>query len=69
MDSGQKLQHLYDQEINFAIETFWAAGFTAKLGDAMNGFTAKGQFDTLDHAVDFLLQQAGIDSPPSQPEA
>jgi hypothetical protein len=31
-------QRLYDDEINFAVSTFWDAGFEVKLGDDMNGF-------------------------------
>jgi hypothetical protein len=31
-------QQLYDNEINFSLNTFWDAGFEVKLGDRMNGF-------------------------------
>ena len=37
------LQDLYDSEINFAISTFWDAGFDWKLGDEVNGYKAEGQ--------------------------
>lgn len=53
-----KLQKLYDSEINWAIETFWDGGFTAKLGDEMNGFKAEKTCDTLEEAADFLWVQA-----------
>ena len=32
------LQALYDSEINCRIEIFWEGGWTAWLGDDMNGF-------------------------------
>lgn len=57
-DAGAKLQALYDAEVNFSIETFWDAGFKARLGDSMNGWTAEGEFPTLDEAVDWLVAQA-----------
>ncbi len=37
-DVNSTFQALYDSEINFAVTTFWDGGFTAKLGDEMNGF-------------------------------
>ncbi len=40
-------QDLYDSEINFAISTFWDGGYTARLGDEMNGFNDKS--DCLDN--------------------
>lgn len=52
------LQKLYDQEINASISTFWDGGFEAKLGDDMNGFVAKANFDTLQDAEKFLLEEA-----------
>jgi hypothetical protein len=58
MDAGAKLQALYDAEVNFAIETFWDAGFKAKLGDPMNGWKAEGEFRTLAEAADWLVAQA-----------
>jgi hypothetical protein len=58
MDAGQKLQALYDAEVNFAIETFWDAGFKAKLGDALNGFVAERECRTLAEAADWLLSEA-----------
>ena len=37
MDIGTVLQALYDSEINARVFSFWDAGWTAELGDDMNG--------------------------------
>lgn len=66
MDAGAKLQALYDAEVNFAIETFWDAGFKAKLGDPMNGWRTEGEFRSLDEAADWLLREAALEFPPAQ---
>lgn len=52
------LQKLYDSEINFAIiSCFWDGGFTAKLGDELNGFIwEQDELTTLDLAVDALVK-------------
>jgi len=38
-------KRLYDSEVNFSISTFWDAGIEVKLGDEMNGFVARTDFD------------------------
>jgi len=52
------LQQIYDSEINFEITTFWDGGFTARLGDNMNGFKAENTLDTFQDAVKFLAISA-----------
>lgn len=60
------LQALYDSEINFAIFTFWDAGFDAKIGDAMNGFCwEEGGFTTLQQTIDALAAAACVHYPDS----
>ena len=46
MDGIAALQALDNREINFQPSTFWDGGFTARLGDEMNGFAAQGTFPT-----------------------
>ena len=54
----EELQKLYDAEINFSISTFWDAGFTAKIGDEINGFVAQANFDTAEEAIAWVIEKA-----------
>lgn len=49
---------LYESEINFTISSFWDEGFTAKIGDTMNGFDEQKTFDTFWEAVDWVAHRA-----------
>lgn len=60
------VQALYDSEINFEISTFWDGGYTAKLGDAMNGFVAEKSFDCLPVAMRWLCNEAIAHYPDSE---
>ena len=53
------LQALYDSEINCRIESFWDGGWTAWLGDDMNGFrVAEVRGRTFAECVVSLADQA-----------
>ncbi|WP_036007619.1 hypothetical protein [Bradyrhizobium yuanmingense] len=56
-NSARILQDLYDSEINFAIITFWDAGFQVKLGDDLNGFRATETVRNFSEAVEWLRSQ------------
>lgn len=58
-------QRLYDSEINFSISCFWDGGFTAKIGDDMNGFEAEKTVKTCDEALAWLDVQARLEYPDS----
>lgn len=61
----RQLQRLYNAEINWSITTFWDGGFTAKLGDAANGFRAETTVPTFEEAVEWLVAQSDLDRPES----
>jgi hypothetical protein len=52
------LQMLYDSEINFELSCFWDGGFTWKLGDRMNGYSAEGHARTMVDVAEELKQAA-----------
>lgn len=52
------LQDLYDSEINFELSCFWDGGFTAQIGDEVNGFVAKESFYKLNNALEWLKETA-----------
>jgi hypothetical protein len=53
------LQALYASEINVRIESFWDGGWTAVLGDEMNGFPwARVRASTLEECLTELANQA-----------
>lgn len=58
MTIEERLQYLYDAEINCSISWFWDGGFDVKLGDPLNGFTAEGCCGTIEQCVDFLEREA-----------
>lgn len=53
-----KLQKLYDSEINCKIEWFWDTGVEWYLGDEMNGWKKDGRVDTVTEAIDALWNAA-----------
>lgn len=59
MNLEEIMNFLYDHEINFLLSSFWDGGYTAKLGDEMNGFTAQSfGHDTPLKAMKWLLDCA-----------
>jgi hypothetical protein len=66
MNPFEQLNKLYASEINFAIETFWDAGFRWKLGDDINGYVAEGEAKTLEDAARALAGAAREHFPESQ---
>lgn len=60
MSTLHPLQQLYDNEINFKIETFWDNGFNVAIGDQMNGYKAETTVETFDEAVKWLTEQADV---------
>ena len=54
----EKLQKLYDAEINFKIQCFWDNGFEWFLGDDLNGYAESGNADTVIDAVGKLFESA-----------
>ena len=47
---------IYESEINFSICTFWDGGFTARLGDYINGFKDEAQANvSFQDAVEELI--------------
>lgn len=63
MSKPHFLQQLYDDEINFKIETFFDNGFNVALGDQMNGYQAKTTVKTFAEAVAWLEEQVKIHFP------
>ena len=57
-DVRHPLQQLYDNEINFSLNTFWDGGFVWALGDEVNGFLDRGRADTFEQAVSELIAAA-----------
>lgn len=54
----ERLQDLYNSEINFQISTLWDGGFDWKLGDDLNGFSYEGSEVTLELAAESLVDAA-----------
>jgi hypothetical protein len=61
----EKLQSLYDSEINFTLSCFWDGGFHWQLGDEMNGFKREGDTLTLAESVAELCLAAHEQYPDS----
>ena len=59
------LELLYASEINATVSTFYDNGFTAKLGDPLNGWRAEETFDTWDEVEQWLGAVALIHYPNS----
>lgn len=60
MDKIEALQAIYNAEINFSISTFRDGGFTAKIGDEVNGFVASETFETLAGAMNWITETAPV---------
>ncbi len=54
----EKLQELYNSEINFSISCFWDGGFDCQLGDPMNGIIDDFKVDTLEEATISICESA-----------
>ncbi len=53
------MEELYDNELNFELSCFWDGGYTARLGDEMNGFTERQDcFMTPLQAMEWLVEMA-----------
>lgn len=61
----ERLQALYDSEINFKISTFWDAGFDWELGDEMNGIKASGCSPSLQECINELSRAVRLHFPNS----
>ena len=60
------LTDLYASEINFSLTCFWDGGFTARLGDELNGFKGEYNCYTITEATEFLRYQAILSYPKSE---
>lgn len=58
MTLAATMQTLYDNEINVALSCFWDGGWDVGLGDGINGFQERGNFDTLDEVAAWLRSVA-----------
>ncbi len=55
----EKMQAIYDMEINCQINSFWDGGFYVTFGDHINGWkTQEENFETYQEAVDWIYEQA-----------
>lgn len=54
----QKLQQIYDWELNARIDWFWDGGFDVALGDDCNGWIDKASFESLSDAIGWLYKRA-----------
>lgn len=63
MSSIERIQILYDKELNFVLSAFWDDGLHWKLGDYHNGFLAEGTEETVEKAVDALFTAAQVHFP------
>ena len=58
MGNDDKLQEIYDMEINCTLSWFWDGGVDAVLGDIENGILGRKNFKTVTEACDWLLEEA-----------
>lgn len=56
------LRELYGREINVSIASFYDAGWTVRIGDEMNGYTAEREFGGVDlgQIGDWIAETAGV---------
>lgn len=58
MTDVERLQAIYDREINFEIVAFFGFGVGVVLGDAINGYkSGVNIFDSFEQAISWLEQQ------------
>ena len=60
------LTDLYASEIDFSLTCLWDGGFTARLGDELNGFKGEYNCYTITEATEFLRYQAILSYPKSE---
>lgn len=58
LTASEKIEAVYNMEINAGISWFWDSGFVVSLGDSVNGYDAQTDFDTFEKAVDWLYLEA-----------
>ena len=56
-----RIQKLYEHEVNYRIGFFYDSGYTVEFGDAINGFTDYATFNTFEETINWLLEKAGIE--------
>lgn len=49
-----KLQRIYDSELNIALSWFWDGGIDVVIGDKLNGIKESANFKNVSEAVDWL---------------
>src|SRR5436190_23335874 len=60
------LHHLYEDEINVQIHTFWDGGFQVQIGDEENRIAAEKQTDNLESSIDWLIAEVPKHYPESE---
>lgn len=58
MTSDEKIQAVYDMEVNADICWFWDNGFFAVMGDFVNGLGERESFETHEKAVNWIYEKA-----------
>jgi hypothetical protein len=58
MNLDDKIKAIYDFEKNCSISWFWDNGYTAKIGDEINGIRAEKTFTSINDAVDWLYDMS-----------
>lgn len=58
MTPTDKLQAVYDMEINAKISWFWDGGVHVSLGDKLNGIKATRHFQNIKQATNWLYDEA-----------
>lgn len=60
MTAVEKLQKIYEAEINVEISSFFDSGWSYRIGDSVNGFRDPvriGEFENFESCVDDLHQE------------
>jgi hypothetical protein len=65
-DLTEILVSLYASEINTSISWLWDGEIDVKLGDALNGYKARGKVNTFGEAAEWLRDQAVSHYPDSE---
>ena len=59
LNAGEKIQAVYDMELNAEISWFWDRGFDVTFGDTTNGIKDScAEFRTFDEAAEWLYNRA-----------
>lgn len=65
-DLPKVMRRLYASEINCGIQSFWDGGWSAWIGDELNGYRAEEiNFDTLNEIAEWLHEKALLHYPTS----